>query len=155
MPRASTKGISEAALQKVRGHVKAPSFYSTLRRVNGRRQDQIADLMAACSDYTNCFLNLLIAASKGLDFIQPKKRMRGIGAGEQAEIEKIFPPVEEAFRKSCLSYAEDARALAVTEAYVRRMLANPRIAAYVQSVHPALSRELRRLGVRHGVADKI
>lgn len=153
MPRASTKGISEAALQTMPGHVKSQSFYSTLRRVNAQRQEQIADIMLACSDYTYCFLNLLIAASRRLDFLQPKKRMRGINASEQADIERVFPPIEDAFRKACLSYAEDARALAVTEAYLRRLFANPRIAAYVHTAHPVLSRELRRLGVRHGVVD--
>ena len=154
MPRASTTGISEVALQKMRGHVKRQSFYSILRRVNAQRQDQIADIMTACSDYTYCFLNLLIAASRNSDFVRPKRRMRGISAGEQADIERVFPPIEEAFRKSALSYADDARALAVTAAYVGRMFANPRIAAYVQTAHPVLARELRRLGVRHGVVDE-
>lgn len=155
MSRASTKGISEAALEKIQGGIKRPSFYSALRRVNAQRQEQIADIMTACSDYTDYLLNILIAASKSSDFVDTKRRMRGLGAHEQAEIDKVFPPIEDAFRKSTLSYADDARALAVTEAYVRRMLANPRIAAYIRAAHPDVTRELRRVGLRPSVVDQI
>jgi len=54
--------------------------------------------------------------------------VRGISVGEPDEIKSVFPPIEDACPEF-LSYAEGACALAVTEAYVRRMFADPHIAA--------------------------
>lgn len=145
MTRVSLKGICDAALEKISARARPFYFYSMLRRVNARRQNEIADLMAACSDYSFPFLNLLIFGSKASDFVRTKRRMRGLGQAELAVIEKAVPQFEAAFWSAARSYADDARASMVTEAYVRRILANPKVAAYVRVAHPKVFRDLSRL----------
>jgi len=153
MSRVVAKGICQAAQEKI-GLLQQGYYYSVLRRVNSTRQTQIADLMAACADYSYSLLYLLIFASKRSDFVRGKRRVRGLSKAELAKIENVFPRIEDAFRRSARSYADDARALMLTEAYVRRILANPRIAAYVRSAHPSVFGDLKRLGMDLSAAEK-
>ena len=148
MTRATTKGICAAVLEKIGLRARPLYFYSMLRRVNSRRQDEIADLMAACSDYSLPFLNLLVFGSKASDFVRAKRRMRGLSQAELAVIEGVVPQLEAAFWGAARSYADDARASMVTEAYVRRIFSNPNVAAYVGAAHPRVFRSLVRLGFK-------
>ena len=147
MKRGTTKGICSAALEKMGPDRREHYFYSMLRRVNGRRQNEIADLMVACSDCSFSFLNVLIFASNATDFVRAKRRMRGLNKAELEMIEKVMPPLEDAFWRAAKSYADDARSLMVTEAYVRRILGNPQVADFVRSDHPKVFRKLNRMGV--------
>jgi hypothetical protein len=61
-------------------------------------------------------------------------------------IEKVVPPLEGAFWRAAKSYADDARSLLVTEAYIRRILGNVQIADLVRSGHPKVFRKLNRMG---------
>lgn len=146
MSRVVTKHICKVALDKIGGRSRPFYFYSLLRRVNARRQNEIADLMTACSDYSFSLLNLLIYASKATDFVREKRRMRGLSVAELTLIENVVPPLEAAFWKATKSYADDARALMVTDAYIRKILGNPEVVAYVRGVHPKVFRDLKRLG---------
>ena len=94
-------------------------------------------------DYTLSFMQLLIAASKHSDFIKKKIRTRGISRQQQTMIEETFQPIEETFRRLASSYSDDAYAVAITTAYVRRVLSNVRIASYLNAVHPEIFEELR------------
>ena len=146
MKRGTTKGICSAALEKIGPDRREHYFYSMLRRVNGGRQNEIADLMVACSDYSFSFLNVLIFASNASDFVRGKRRMRRLNKAELEMIEMVMPPLEGAFWKAAESYADDARSLMVTEAYVRRILGNAQIADLVRSGHPKVFRKLNRMG---------
>jgi len=146
MKRGTTKGICSAALAKIGPDSREHYFYSMLRRVNDRRQSEITDLMAACSDYSFSFLNILVFASKPADFVRDKRRMRGLSKAELEMIEKVVPPLERAFWQAAKPYADDARSLMVTEAYIRRILGNAQIADLVRSVHPKVFRKLNRMG---------
>jgi hypothetical protein len=59
-------------------------------------------------------------------------------------------PLEEAFRRSATSYSDDACAVAVTAAYVRKLLRNDRIASYLNAVHPEIFEELSAVGYSCG-----
>jgi len=147
MTRVTTKGICEPALRKIGADTGEFYFYSMLRRVNARRQNEIADLMVACSDFSFSFLNVLVFASNARDFVRGKRRMRGLSRAELELIEEVILSLETAFWKAAQSYANDARALMVTEAYVRRILNNPELLATVRSRHPNVLRELGRLSL--------
>lgn len=152
MARLVTKGICDAALEKIGAKTKSFQFYSMLRRVNAGRQNEIANLMAACADYSFSLLGVLTFGSKAHHFIRAKRRMRGVSRAELALIEKTVPPLEAAFWTAARSYADDARALMVTEAYVRRIIANPGVAARVRAAHPTTFLDLNRLGLNCAAA---
>jgi hypothetical protein len=59
-------------------------------------------------------------------------------------IEKVVPPLERALWQAVKPYADDARSLIVTEAYIRRILGNAQIADLVRSGHPKVFRKLNR-----------
>jgi hypothetical protein len=131
----NTKGISPRALKQIGSDHHFPQFYSTLRRLKPRRQEQIADLMAMSADRRLSFLTLLVSASKQSDFVGRKKRTRGISRRQLTEIEETMRRLEAQFRSSAPAYRENANALVVTEAYLRRILQNVQIANYIKSVH--------------------
>jgi len=143
----NTKGISPRALEKVGPDTKYPGFYAMLRRVTPQRQEQIAEMMSMSADRTLSFLNLLIAASKDTDFVGKKWRTRGISRAEQAELVRTIQPLEELFRLSAPAFPGNAYVLAVTEAYLRRILRNDRVASYLCSVHPEILQELAADGL--------
>lgn len=147
MPQPNKNKICARALEQIGPDPRYPGFYSSLRRVKHRRQEQIAELMFMSADYSLSFMQLLIAASKRSDFVKRKIRTRGISRHQQAAIEKTFRPLEEAFRRLAASYSDDAYAVVVTTAYFRRVLRNVRITSYLNAVHPAIFEELRAEGL--------
>jgi hypothetical protein len=146
MQRAIKSNISDRAFELLGPDPRYPEFYALLRRVNDRRQEQIAQLMFMSADYTVSFLRLLIAASKHSDYIKEKRPPRGISQRELAAIERTIQPLEEEFRRSAASYSDDAWAVAVTSAYVRKLLRNDRIASYLSAVYPKIFDELSAIG---------
>jgi hypothetical protein len=105
--------------------------------------------MTKSADYTQSFLELLIAASPESDFIRKKHRTRGVCPQQQAAIEKIFCPLESSFRAAVPTYPGDAYAFNLTVAYLRRILRNERVAGYLKSVHRRLFEGLLAEGIPH------
>jgi hypothetical protein len=138
-------GICPRALKVLGPHTNDRKTYSMLRSVTSRRQREIADLMQKSADYTFCFMQLLIAATKRCDFSGGKTRTRGVTRNELAAIERTFGGLENAFRKSAPSYQEDTLTFLVSLAYVRKLLLNSRITKYLKTFHPRHYRELALL----------
>ena len=147
MRQSGKEGICPGALKKIGPDPKYPGFYSLLRRVKPQRQQQIADLMSMSADHSLSFLNLLIAGSKESDFVGKKRRTRGISRQELATIEKSFRSLENSFRSLAPAYPDNAYALVVTEAYLRGLLNNARVASYLNSVHPEIFEDLKGLRI--------
>lgn len=147
MPQPNKNKICVRALEQIGPDLRYPGFYSSLRHVKHRRQEQIAKLMFMSADYSLSFMQLLIAASKRSDFVKRKIRTRGISRHQQTAIEETFRPLEEAFRRSAASYSDDAYAAVVTTAYLRRVLRNVRIASYLNAVYPEIFEELKAEGM--------
>jgi hypothetical protein len=113
--------------------------------VNPRRQEEIAEIMALSGNRCRSFLRLLILASKESDFVRSKKTPRGVRPNEVKLIEREIGSLEEAFRAAAATYADDAYALVLTEAYFRSLLKNARIATYLRSVWPKLFAKVSEL----------
>jgi hypothetical protein len=147
MRPSNTKGISPRALEKIGPDLRAQGFYSALRHVKPQRQEQIAELMSISADRSISFLSLLIAASTGSELVGKKRHARGISHQELAKIERSFRPLENLFRSLAPAYPGNAYALAITEAYLRRVLRNGRVASYLNSVHREMFEDLAAGGL--------
>lgn len=115
-----------------------PERRSLLRRVSARRQEEIAEIMTLSADWSLSFLRLLVLASKERDFVRDMETPRGVQPYEMKLIEREIASLEEAFRTATAAYANTAYALVLTEAYLRSLVKNARIAAYLRSVWPKL-----------------
>jgi hypothetical protein len=90
MPQPNKSKICVRALEQIGPDPRYPGFYSSLRRVKHRRQEQIAKLMFMSADYSLSFMQLLIAASKRSDFVKRKIRTRGISRHKRRRSRKHF-----------------------------------------------------------------
>jgi hypothetical protein len=143
--QSSQHGLSIRALDVLGKNAQAAAYRSLLRRVSLRRQEEITEIMALSGDRCLSFLRLLVLASNGHDFVRSKKVPRGVRSSEIKLIEREIGFLEDAFRASAATYADDAYALALTESYFRSLLKNPRIAVYLRTVRPKLFAEMRPL----------
>jgi DNA invertase Pin-like site-specific DNA recombinase len=143
--RPSQDGRSAGGLGKIGGSSQASECGSLLRRVSPGRQEEIAEIMAMSADRSLSFLRLLVLASKKGDFVRSRKMPRGVRPNEMKLIAREIGSLEEAFRAAAATYPDDAYALVFTEAYLRSLLKNARIAAYLRSVQPKLFAETSQL----------
>ena len=141
----SRHGPFSRGLEEIGGSLQAARCRSLLRRVSPRRQEEIAETMALSADRSLSFLRLLILASNERDCVRSKKAPRGVRPNEMKLIAHEIGSLEEAFRAATATYADDAYALVLTEAYLRFLLKNARIAAYLRSVWPKLFAKISQL----------
>jgi len=130
--------LTNCAWSTIGAASQAPERRSLLRRVSARRQEEIAEIMTLSADRSLSFLRLLVLVSKEPDFIRGKETPRGVQPHEMKLIEREIASLEEAFRTATAAYANDAYVLALIEAYLRSLVKNARIAAYLRSVWPRL-----------------
>lgn len=130
------RGILPEVLEKIAVEKPYAGFYAMLRRLKPQRQKRVADLIAMSADRTQSFLTLLLLVSKKRDKITKNRPLKGISEQHLEEAGRAFRKIEDAFLSSAETYRDDAYALAITRAYVRTLLKNPRVLSYLKAVHP-------------------
>lgn len=143
MRRANTNNISANVLDRIGPDARGAGIFRLLRRVNCPRQEQIAEIMFLVADFTLNFARLLVEASKPADFVRKKRHAKGVTRAEAGAIEETVLALEKKLRNSAATYPDDARAIVITAAYIRRILSNSRVASYLIAVHPEIITELK------------
>ena len=120
-----------------------------LRNVTPKRQQEIVDMMQQSADYTFCFVQLLVAATKRREFISVKTPTRGVTPDELTAIERIFGELEDAFQRSTPFYRDSAFTFLVSVAYGRRLLRNERITKYLKTFYPREYHDLSAMAAKY------
>ena len=118
-----------------------------LRRVTPMRQIEMAELMAASSNFTVGYAKCLIAATPQDQLLQPDstKESTGLKPEDLARIEREMHALEADFRRIEDSHGQNMLKLVLAVGYLRRVLDNAAVVKYLSRKHADLLVELTRI----------
>jgi len=138
-------GIRPEVITSLRNkHLGALTFLQ-IGLLQPNRQTQCVEAMAAMGDYSERYVRLLLAATADADFRSgsPPSFVRVLSAAIRAKAIRWGQAIEPPFRDAVAALPNEQRSLGVLEAFVRRLLANPRINSYLQKHYRAIYSRLK------------
>lgn len=140
-------GICAEAVELLKDRHATPGALRELRRVTPMRQIEMAELMAASSNFTVAYAKCLIAATPQDQLLQPdsQKESTGLKPEDLSRIEREMHVLEADFRRIEGSHGQNMLKLVLAVGYLRRVLDNAAVVKYLSRKHADLLAELTRI----------
>lgn len=113
-----------------------PTF-DVLGKMTKTRQVEVANMMIATGNCSCKFATALLAATPQNDLVKPKK-VSGITLEQMAEMERDMAVLQHDLQLVRGSYGSDMLSLAISSAYLKKLISNSEIVDYLGSNHPEL-----------------
>jgi RepB plasmid partitioning protein/ParB-like nuclease domain len=146
-------GLSPEAVDLLKDKQICPASLYTLRKVKSIRQIEIAELMVSANNYSKVYAEgLLLGTPKDMLVDPNAARVRTrISREDLARMENEMETLERDYKGIEDSYADNMLNLTVLRGYVRKLLANAKIARFLGKRHGDMVEELERIAVADGV----
>jgi DNA invertase Pin-like site-specific DNA recombinase len=129
-----------------------------LHKLTTSRRVEAAECIVLVNDLSEYYARSLVAATRSDDLLEaPRKHVYG---ARQKELQLLITEGEVLYRESkraLSTFGRDAHDLVAIEAFVRRLLATPKVSAWIASNHPqalqdmkSMSRIFRHSSEKHG-----
>jgi hypothetical protein len=125
----------------------SPRTIRLLRRVNGVRQIEIAELMVGAENYTNGYVEALILGTPKdqLAKVVTTKKRKGFSPENIARLEQEMELLQHEFRAVERDYGENVLNLTLAGAYIRKLLANGAVARFLKAGHADICSEFDKI----------
>jgi ParB-like chromosome segregation protein Spo0J len=125
----------------------APATLRLLRRVNGVRQLEIAELMVGAANYTNSYVEALILGTPKDQLAKPAatKQRKGFSPETIVRMEQEMVTLERDLKAIESGYGENMLNLTLARAYVRKLLNNPAVAGFLSTHYADILAEFTAL----------
>jgi hypothetical protein len=125
----------------------SPRTIKLLRRVNGVRQVEIAELMVGADNYTNSYVEALILGTPKdqLATVVAVKKRKGFGPENLARLEQEMELLQYDFKAVEAGYGENVLNLTLASAYLRKLLANDAVGRFLKADHAELYAEFEKI----------
>lgn len=120
-----------------------PTF-SVLGKMTARRQLEVAKLMIITGNYSCEFATALLAATPQRGLVE-SNTVRGITPRQRAGMSRDIKALQQGLGQVQSSYGRDMLHLTVAAAYVRRLMSNSEIVAYLGCNYPDLLEGFRAI----------
>ncbi len=137
-------GIHPQAVELLKDKPIAPGAMTVLKKVSGVRQIEIAELMVSVNNFTSSYAHALFIGTSPDHLLQPAKpkTVKGLSAGEIVRMESEIESLERDFKAAEANHGENMLDLTSLSRYVKKLLANPKIARFLQTHYADLFEEL-------------
>jgi len=127
-------------------HISINTFWQ-LKKLGALRQLEAAELMVAMNKYTTSYAKSLVAATPQAQIAHPDrpKKIRGLSGDQMALIERESANLEREFRIAEQAYGANHLDLVLAKGYLRKLVANPRIARYLEKNYEGIYSEFRKI----------
>jgi hypothetical protein len=125
----------------------SPRTLRLLRKVNGVRQVEIAELMVGAENYTNGYVEALILGTPKdqlTKFATAKKR-KGFSPENIARMEQEMEMLERDFKAVEKGYGENVLNLTLARGYIRKLLNNVTVARFLNISHADIYEEFEKI----------
>lgn len=141
--RLMLRGICPQAVDLLRDRAVNPVTFDVLRKMKPVRQAEACQLMVSASNYSSGYAKALLAATKDAERVRPARPAQPtvITSADLALMERELKGVQRSMKAVEASYGRDMLDLVIAARYVSRLLANRRIAAYLDDNHPEFAKE--------------
>ena len=126
------KGIDEEAADLLKDKHVAPRTLRLLRKVNGVRRLEIAELMVGTANFTTSYVEALILRTPSDQLAKPltAQRRPGISAETLGRMQQEMVTLEKDLKAIETGYGENMLNLTLARAYVRKLIGNPAVAGF-------------------------
>jgi hypothetical protein len=131
-------GINDEAAELLKDKGIAPNAIRLLKKANGVRQIEIAELMVSANNYTASYAEALILGTPKDQLANPEepKQKAGLSQEEIARMEAEMEMLERDLKRVEALYGENMLNLTVARGYIKKLLDNGKVVRFL-SVHHA------------------
>jgi len=140
-------GIHPDAAELLKDKAITHSAIVLMKRANGSRQIEMAQLMNSTNNYAAWYVKVLIMGTPADQIVQKDKPKikTTLSAEEQARMENEIATVEKEFRVSEADFGVKMLNLSVGRAFVKKLLENAKVARFLRTRYSELHEELARI----------
>jgi ParB-like chromosome segregation protein Spo0J len=140
-------GIHEEAVELLKNKsISAPAI-RRLKRVNGQRQIEIAELMVAANNYTIGYAKALVLGSKNEQLANPEaaKPRTNMSAEDRAKMQQELESLESDLKTASENYSENMYNLTCARGYIKKLLENAKITRFFNMHYPDMLLEFETI----------
>ena len=125
----------------------SPRTLRLLRKVNGVRQIEIAELMVGAENYTNGYVEALILGTPKdqLSKVVVTKKRKGFSPENIARMEQEMAVLERDFKAVESGYGQNVLHLTLASAYIRKLLENINVTKLLRANHTEIYAEFEKI----------
>jgi hypothetical protein len=134
-------------------HISINAFW-VLKKMGPLRQIETAELMVAMNKYSTSYARSLLAATPQSQLADPNtpKVVKGLTPEQLARMERESASLDREFKMVEQSYGTDHLDLVLAKGYLAKLLANNRIARYLDLNHKEILAEFQRIAALESTA---
>jgi len=140
-------GINEEAADLLKDKAVSPKAIRLMRKVNGVRQIEIAELMVSAGNYTKGYAEALVLGTPKDQLVNPDepKQKKGMTREEIGKLEAEMETLERDLKAVERSYGDNMLNLTLARGYVKKLLDKTRVVRFLNANHPDIFTEFESL----------
>jgi len=147
------KGIHEQAAELLKDKNIAPPAIRLLKRVNGMRQIEIAEMMVAANNFFTGYAEALVLGTPKDQLANPHdaKKKKGMTPEEIARMESEMESLERDLKSVTDNYTENMFTLQTAQTYIKTLLKNAKVVRYLTGNHSEIHTEFEAIASAESV----
>lgn len=140
-------GIHEEAAELLKDKSISPKAVRLLKRVNGVRQIEIAELMVSANNYFTGYAEALVLGTPKDQLVnaaEPKQK-EGLSAAEIARMEEEMGALEHDLKAIEETYGENMLNLTLARGYIKKLLENAKVVRFLNTNHADILAEFEAI----------
>jgi hypothetical protein len=140
-------GICEEVVGLLKDKMCPLAVFDVLRKMSPLRQIEAAELLINANNFSISYASAILAGTPQAQLLTPQtpKRLKGMTAEAIARMERELSQLQEAISSIQDSYGQDHLHLTVVKGYLRKLIANDRVARYLEQYQPELFIEFQKI----------
>jgi hypothetical protein len=140
-------GICEEAVALLKDKICPMAIFDVLRKMNPMRQIEAAEFLVNANNYSVSYATAILAGTPQTQLANPTttKRLKGMTAEALARMEGELSRLQQAITSIQDSYGQDHLHLTVVKGYLSKLVANAKVARYLEKRQPEFLSEFRNI----------
>jgi RepB plasmid partitioning protein/ParB-like nuclease family protein len=146
-------GIHEEAADLLKDKNIAPKAIRLLKRVNGVRQIEIAELMVSANNYFTGYAEALVLGTSKDQLVNPDepKKKEGMSPEDIARMEQEMESLERDLKAIGDTYSENMFNLTCARGYIKKLSENAKVVRFLNGNHPDIFSEFESIAAAETV----
>jgi iron-sulfur cluster repair protein YtfE (RIC family) len=147
------KGIHEQAADLLKDKNISPPAIRLLKKVNGMRQIEIAEMMVTHNNFFTGYAEALVLGTSKDQMVYPDvpKKKKGMSAEDIARMESEMESLERDLKTVTDNYTENMFTLQTAQTYIKNLLKNAKVVRYLNANHAEIYSEFETIAAAETV----
>jgi len=139
------EGICKEASDILKNRYMSPRAFSFIRKMKPMRQIEVAELLAAASNFSVPYIKALLAATHPDMLVDPDKSkiVEGLTPEQVSKMEKEMEALQRDLKSVEETYGNEVLNLVLARGYLTKLLNNARVVRYLSQHYPEILGELQ------------